>query len=557
MRSRAGFARWSDSLLAAALLGIVCGICGLCCRGLSAAERIAVDLEIVPSAGTNAIALTIEGDVLGTVKSDSKTVPVEGNMLATLGLAIDPTTYEVQDVQSIELTGGRISIGDASFRLDWGFLVGRLDIVSDGVGGTFDTPNPPGPVAGGSFDAIDHEVILDEGSFSATGSGLLGGFMPENPYAIDLAQQPTTVNTEATGTIEVILVSATPTAITYDVIVTLPLEMDEVVLEEPGQATMRIKGTTTLDARGRIVLVPDFGRGPLPAWTGVEEAALNATSFTRGAGDEEVEWSAESLQVTTFAGVVGGFTDPENPRNLRQFQLNDASVTIATERIDVRGSTGTEISVGLRTWDTSSGFEADDGITLTVLMSTNGVLFEEKPWTAIRGAAATALNKGRDGAFTTFRTPSGFIPGDVTTVRLVIAANTNSNSEHIFWDDIRVSRAVRFRRGDCDASAVVDIADPVRTLVWLFRGADIPSCLDACDSNDDGLANVSDALFTLGWLFSGGPIPPAPGPRACGLDATPATSASCESYTVCSTIPIDPPIEIEPPIELHRRVEPD
>ena len=226
--------------------------------------------------------------------------------------------------------------------------------------------------------------------------------------------------------------------------------------------------------------------------------------------------------------------DPANPRNLHQFHLNYASMVLTTERIDTRGSEGPQVSIDLRTWDTSTGFEADDGVRLDVLVSRDGIFFEEKPWIELRGAAATALNKGRDGAFTTYRTAEGFIPEGTACVRLVMSANNNSNNEHLFWDNIRVSRPVLFRRGDCDSSGDVDITDAVRTLLWLFAGAETPLCLDACDSSDDGKVNVSDAISTLNWLFSTGQVPPAPGPGGCGLDGTPSESASCESYAPCA-----------------------
>jgi hypothetical protein len=499
---------------------------------LAAAEQIPVDLKLIPAGEKNTIELTITGDVLGTVQEDSDTAPVSGNMLATLGLSIDPENYDVLSVDTIEFTGGRIAIGDTSFGLDW-FLIGGLDIVVTGLGGTLDTPNPPGLVAAGSFNAADHQVILDTGQFEATGSGLIGGFMPANPYAVDLSQEPTTVTTEATGSIVVSAPTIAGGQITYDVTLTLPLTMDEVVFEQPDQASMRISGTTTLEARGQIVLVADHGKAAVPAFTGLEEADVGATSFARGAGDQEIEWAAETLQVTTSAAVEGTFKDPANPRNLHQFHLNNASMVARTERIDVRASSDVQVSIDLRTWDTSTGFEAEDGITLSVLVSRDGILFEEKPWTELRGAEATALNKGRDGSFSTLRTPEGFIPEDADCIRLVISASTNSNNEHLFWDNIRVGPPVPFRRGDCDASGEVDLADAVRALFWLFSSGVTPPCLDACDSSDDGKVNITDALFTLGWLFRGGPIPPAPGPFSCGFDGTPAASASCESYPGC------------------------
>jgi hypothetical protein len=71
-----------------------------------------------------------------------------------------------------------------------------------------------------------------------------------------------------------------------------------------------------------------------------------------------------------------------------------------------------------------------------------------------------------------------------------------------------------FVRGDCDQNRSLDLSDGVGTFAFLFLGGSSPSCLDACDSNDDGQVNLTDGIYTLGFLFLGGPAPPAPFPAA-------------------------------------------
>lgn len=85
-----------------------------------------------------------------------------------------------------------------------------------------------------------------------------------------------------------------------------------------------------------------------------------------------------------------------------------------------------------------------------------------------------------------------------------------------------------FVRADCSPDGVVDIADPVATLLYLFQGGAAPPCLDACDSDDDGRIDISDAILTLGYLFLGGAPPPEPFP-ACGLDPSESTMGCVES----------------------------
>lgn len=90
--------------------------------------------------------------------------------------------------------------------------------------------------------------------------------------------------------------------------------------------------------------------------------------------------------------------------------------------------------------------------------------------------------------------------------------------------------ATRFRRGDVDQSADLDLADGVRVLNWLFFGGSSPTCEKAADSNDSGATDIADVSFLLNFLFLGGPALPAPG--GCGVDPT-VDGLTCESYDVC------------------------
>ena len=78
-----------------------------------------------------------------------------------------------------------------------------------------------------------------------------------------------------------------------------------------------------------------------------------------------------------------------------------------------------------------------------------------------------------------------------------------------------------FYRGDCNMSqerdgTAVDIADAAALVSFLFGQSGgppfQPSCMDACDANDDGAVDMSDPLFVINFMFRFGPFPPAPGP---------------------------------------------
>ena len=91
---------------------------------------------------------------------------------------------------------------------------------------------------------------------------------------------------------------------------------------------------------------------------------------------------------------------------------------------------------------------------------------------------------------------------------------------------------IPFRRGDATTNGTVDIADPVATFAYLFRGGKTPRCFDAVDTNDDGRLDIADGVASLRHLFQGTFDIPAPGTLSCDLDPT-SDGLGCESYYTC------------------------
>ena len=69
-----------------------------------------------------------------------------------------------------------------------------------------------------------------------------------------------------------------------------------------------------------------------------------------------------------------------------------------------------------------------------------------------------------------------------------------------------------FVRGDSNGDQKIDVADPIRTLGWLFVGLERPACYDAADADDSGAIDIADAVGTLNYLFAGGAALPMPHP---------------------------------------------
>lgn len=62
-------------------------------------------------------------------------------------------------------------------------------------------------------------------------------------------------------------------------------------------------------------------------------------------------------------------------------------------------------------------------------------------------------------------------------------------------------------RGDTNADGIVDVADVVYLLNYLFKGGPAPVPLWTADTNRDDLVELADVVYLLNYLFKGGPPP--------------------------------------------------
>ncbi|MCA8960041.1 MAG: hypothetical protein KDC38_05990, partial [Planctomycetes bacterium] len=76
-------------------------------------------------------------------------------------------------------------------------------------------------------------------------------------------------------------------------------------------------------------------------------------------------------------------------------------------------------------------------------------------------------------------------PGGSTPVATVLSLESGASVNPDLEDGtiVLTTTAITFSRGDCDASGVVDLADAMSYLDWLFTGGATPVCFDACDVN--------------------------------------------------------------------------
>ncbi|MCK4858457.1 MAG: dockerin type I repeat-containing protein [candidate division Zixibacteria bacterium] len=64
--------------------------------------------------------------------------------------------------------------------------------------------------------------------------------------------------------------------------------------------------------------------------------------------------------------------------------------------------------------------------------------------------------------------------------------------------------------GDCDDNGVVEVADIMSLVEYIFQGSTQPNPLSIGDVNCDGLVNIADVVYLINYIFGSGPSPGDP-----------------------------------------------
>ncbi len=236
-----------------ALGGLVCAcllLSGL--AGRIQAETIAVDLILSePDSQNNRLDTTLTVYTLLGARSDTDTATVTGSITANLGVYFDRSTFDVADVNSLEFTGGSIKLSDMSFILNYGTFVGTIRASTTGIAARPSSPWGPGTVDQTYFNTADHSVLLNQGSVTAYGTGLLANLF--EPVTVSFADEPIEASADAVGTVAVLLDRIEGSELVYRVNLILPVAYDESVPVADG-VTASIAGGGVIAAAGEFRL---------------------------------------------------------------------------------------------------------------------------------------------------------------------------------------------------------------------------------------------------------------------------------------------------------------
>ena len=240
--------------------GVVFGLAML--PGAVVAETVNLDLNLLPpAAGTNRITIGVEA--LGF--SDSETSDISGVLNVDLNASFDSS--EIASATGLTVIENQSSVAatDANFQLNLG-IFGTLEVNTLGLGGTVRTPSPPGPVSGTTFNASDHQIVLNQGTITNSLTS----------DDIDLSISPVIGTTVATGILAVSTPTITAHVATYDVTATLPVNFtDDFVVDIGFPVTVTVSASG-----GSVVGAGSFTRIIAPEGDYNYDGVVDAADYT-------------------------------------------------------------------------------------------------------------------------------------------------------------------------------------------------------------------------------------------------------------------------------------
>jgi hypothetical protein len=150
-----------------------------------------------------------------------------------------------------------------------------------------------------------------------------------------------------------------------------------------------------------------------------------------------------------------------------------------------------------------------DGIHVTVINASSGVA-DTLDYLGTGGDLDSILNTGND--WLEYRYDLSSIPPG-TTVQVCFAFTSDNQYSHagegFYLDDVQVSPINDVIPGEVTGDGVIDIADVLFEINYLYKSGPAPYPRQAGDVTCDGEANIDDVIFLINYLYKHGPHPPA------------------------------------------------
>jgi hypothetical protein len=101
------------------------------------------------------------------------------------------------------------------------------------------------------------------------------------------------------------------------------------------------------------------------------------------------------------------------------------------------------------------------------------------------------------------RTDGNELSGTIGQVGVGSGSSPSYSMNSGFWQEFLQG----YIRGDVNGDGVIDIADVVYLLNWVFFGGPEPAPLWVGDVNCDGVVDIEDVIYLVNYIFISGPLP--------------------------------------------------
>lgn len=205
-------------------------------------------LTLLDEDGVNEVAIELDVEEIGDSDDTS-------NLTGTLEVEVNisPSTSSTDEFSIISANVSGSDIELSAVRTIFFNPVAEYDITGTGLGFTAETTNPPAMVdpATGEFDAADHSITVNEGVLDGSANTVL---TDEIEVTFNFADQPFTGTGIGTGTITVTPGRREGIRQYYDLVVELPLSINQNIDIEDAPVTASGSVSGTIKAAGETFL---------------------------------------------------------------------------------------------------------------------------------------------------------------------------------------------------------------------------------------------------------------------------------------------------------------